>query len=82
MPGYLTHFQQIAVAGVADLRMRALLDRQQFADALGEAAALGISDAAWPLFGLVWPAGQALAAAVADRPVDADEHILLAHVAA
>jgi len=76
MPGYLTHFQQIAVAGVADLRMRALLDRQQFADALGEAAALGISDAAWPLFGLVWPAGQALAAAVADRPVDADEHIL------
>ncbi|BDI03282.1 class I SAM-dependent methyltransferase [Sphaerotilus microaerophilus] len=76
MPGYLTQFHQIAVAGVADLQMRALLDRQQFADPLGEAAALGISDAAWPLFGLVWPAGKALAAAVADRPVREDEHIL------
>ncbi len=76
MPGYLTQFHQIAVAGVADLHLRALLDRQQFADPLGEAAALGISDAAWPLFGLVWPAGQALAAAVADRPVREDEHIL------
>jgi predicted nicotinamide N-methyase len=76
MPGYLTQFHQIAVAGVADLHMRALLDRQQYADPLGEAAALGISDAAWPLFGLVWPAGQALAAAVADRPVREDEHIL------
>lgn len=76
MPGYLTRFQQIAVAGVADLQLRALLDRQQFADPLGEAAALGISDAAWPLFGLVWPAGQALAAAVATRPVCEDEHIL------
>ncbi len=76
MPGYLTRFHQIAVAGVADLHLRSLLDRQQFADPLGEAAALGISDAAWPLFGLVWPAGQALAAAVADRPVREDEHIL------
>jgi predicted nicotinamide N-methyase len=76
MPGYLTQFHQIAVAGVADLHLRSLLDRQQFADPLGEAAALGISDAAWPLFGLVWPAGQALAAAVADRPVREDEHIL------
>jgi len=76
MPGYLTQFHQIAVAGVADLHLRALLDRQQFADPLGEAAALGISDAAWPLFGLLWPAGRALAAAVADRPVREDEHIL------
>lgn len=76
MPGYRIKFQDVAVAGVDDVRIRSLLDRQQYADPQGEAAALGISDAAWPLFGLVWPAGQALAAAVANRPVREEECIL------
>ncbi|WP_421956783.1 class I SAM-dependent methyltransferase [Polaromonas sp.] len=41
--------------------MRSLLDRQQFHDPLGEAEAEGISSAAWPIFGLLWPSGRVLA---------------------
>lgn len=76
MPGYQTKFEDIAVDGVADMHIRSLLDRQQYADPLGAAAALGISSASWPLFGLVWPSGRQLAATMALRPVLADERIL------
>ena len=76
MPGYQTKHEDIAIEGVADLTIRSLLDRQQFADPLGHAAELGISSAAWPLFGLIWPSGRHLAAALARRPVQAHERIL------
>ena len=76
MPGYATKQEQIAVAGVADLLIRSLLDRQQFSDPVGEADRLGISSAAWPLFGLPWPSGMQLAARMALRPVSATERIL------
>ena len=76
MPGYLTKQQSIAVAGVADLQIRSLLDRQQYSDPLGVAERAGISSAAWPLFGLVWPSGAHLAARIAERPVTAGERIL------
>ncbi|MDP1690706.1 MAG: methyltransferase domain-containing protein [Burkholderiaceae bacterium] len=76
MPGYETKQEQIAVAGVADLTIRSLLDRQQFADPLGAADRLGISSAAWPLFGLLWPSGAQLAARLAAWPVTAGERIL------
>ena len=76
MPGYLTKHETIAVAGVADLCIRSLLDRQQFADPQGVAERLGISSASWPLFGLLWPSGAHLAARLAQRPVLAGEHIL------
>ena len=61
MPGYEVKFQRVAVAGGADLEIRSLLDRQQYADAFGTAAAAGISPATWPLFGQVWPSAQKLA---------------------
>lgn len=61
MPGYLTKLERIGIAGAADLHIRSLLDRQQFADPAGFAAALGISSASWPLFGLPWPSGLQLA---------------------
>lgn len=61
MPGYEVKFQKVAVAGGADLEIRSLLDRQQYADPLGEAEAVGISPACWPLFGQVWPSSQKLA---------------------
>lgn len=61
MPGYEVRLQQVAVAGGADLEIRSLLDRQQYADPLGEAEAAGISPACWPLFGQVWPSAQKLA---------------------
>lgn len=64
------------MAGVADLVIRSLLDRQQFHDPLGEAERRGISSAAWPLFGLLWPSGAQLAAHIAVRTVRATERIL------
>jgi predicted nicotinamide N-methyase len=76
MQGYRTKQEHIAIAGVADLTIRSLLDRQEYADPLGEADRLGISSAAWPLFGLLWPSGAQLAARLALRPVSASERIL------
>lgn len=76
MAGYQTRQDRIAVHGARSLLIRSLLDRQQYADPYGEAAAAGISDAAWPLFGVIWPSGLQLAAHVAARPVDAQERIL------
>jgi predicted nicotinamide N-methyase len=73
---YVVKQECIAIAGVADLHIRSLLDRQQFDDPLGEALARGISSAAWPLFGLLWPSGLHLAAAMARRPLRVDENIL------
>jgi predicted nicotinamide N-methyase len=68
MPGYLTLQQDVSIAGCPDLVIRSLLDQQQYADPTGEAAALGISSAAWPLFGLLWPSGAQLAAHMVARP--------------
>ena len=48
----------------ADFQLRSLLDRQQFYDPLGKAEALGISSAAWPIFGMLWPSGRVLANAM------------------
>jgi predicted nicotinamide N-methyase len=76
VPGYQVKHERIDVVGVASLQIRSLLDKQQFADPLGAAEALGISSAMWPLFGLLWPSGFHLAAALACRPVRADERIL------
>ena len=76
MPGYQTKQEQITVIGVNDLTIRSLLDRQQFADPFGPAERLGISSAAWPLFGHLWPAAKYLAARLAARPVTAAERIL------
>lgn len=75
-PGYLTKQESIAVLGVANLHIRSLLDRQQFFDPLGDAQALGISSAAWPLFGLLWPSGAQLAQRMAQRALQPAERIL------
>ena len=76
MPGYRTKEQRIAVAGVEDLLIRSLFDRCEYFDPLGDADRLGISPAAWPIFGLLWPSGAHLAARLARRPVLAGERIL------
>lgn len=72
MPGYEIKRERIAIAGADDLLIRSLLDRQQFADPHGDALRMGISSAAWPLFGMVWPSGLRLAARMALRPVSAE----------
>ena len=63
MPGYRVKIETLAVGGL-DMQIRSLLDRQQFSDPLGDAARAGISSAAWPLFGMVWPSAQVLADAM------------------
>ena len=76
MPGYLTKQEDIAIVGDADLIIRSLLDKQQFSDPGGIAEALGISSAAWPLFGLLWPSSAQLASRMATRPLRAGERVL------
>lgn len=76
MSGYQIKQERVPIAGVDDLIIRSLLDRQQFFDPLGEAARLGISSAVWSLFGQLWPSGRRLAGCMAQRPVFAGERIL------
>lgn len=76
MPGYQTKQENIAIAGADDLIIRSLLDAQQFADPQGAAEAQGISSAAWPMFGLLWPSGAHLAARMAARILVPHERVL------
>jgi len=63
LPGYEVKIERITGTG-CDLALRSLLDRQQFHDPSGEAERAGISSAAWPLFGILWPSGRVLAQAM------------------
>ena len=76
MPGYATKQESVAIFGTGNLTIRSLLDKQQFDDPDGEAEKLGISDAIWPLFGLLWPSGEQLAQCMAERPAINGERIL------
>jgi len=76
VPGYRTQQQRVAIAGVDDLVIRSLADHQQFDDPRGHAERIGISSAAWPMFGLAWPSGIALASRLAQRTLRAGERIL------
>lgn len=76
MPGYLTLQQDVAIAGCAALVIRSLSDQRQYADPEGHAALLGISSAAWPLFGMLWPSGAQLAALMVARPPAAGARVL------
>ena len=51
-PGYDTKQETVALLSLPDIQIRSLLDKQQFHDPLEAALRLGISSAAWPLFGL------------------------------
>ncbi|MEB1975521.1 methyltransferase domain-containing protein [Xanthomonas campestris pv. campestris] len=68
MPGYQTQIHALTF-GQHTFSIRALADKQQYADPDQTAADAGISSAQWSLFGQVWPAGQVLAEAMATRPV-------------
>jgi predicted nicotinamide N-methyase len=76
MPGYQVKQERVAIAGVDDLVIRSLLDKQQFADPQCDAERLGISSSLWPLFGLLWPSGSHLAARLGARGVVKTERIL------
>jgi len=68
LPGYNveTHTHRI---GELDYRVRALADRQQYSDPDGDAERAGVTAASWPLFGVLWPAGVALAEAMCAIPI-------------
>lgn len=68
MPGYRIKYSTLSI-GAEDFHLCALRDKQQFADAHGEAALAGISSATWPLFGQLWPSAQVLAATMQAFPV-------------
>jgi len=61
--------------GTIAYQIRTLLNRRQFSDPDGCAERAGISSASWPLFGLVWPSGLALADEMSRFPI-AGKHIL------
>jgi predicted nicotinamide N-methyase len=61
-------FETITI-GSFDFKIRSLKDREQFYDPLGEAERLGISSALWPIFGLIWPSGLALAKVMSLYPI-------------
>lgn len=60
MPPLRYRYQTLEI-GALDVHVRTLRDTQQFADPDAVAAALGISSASWPLFGVIWPSGLTLA---------------------
>ncbi|GAB5518447.1 MAG: methyltransferase domain-containing protein [Rhodothermales bacterium] len=69
MPPLRYRYQTIEF-GETDIHVRTLRDRQQFADADGAAAALGIGDANWSLFGVIWAAGELLARFMYDYEIE------------
>ena len=68
MSGYQVKFTTVAV-GEHEYRIRSLLDRQQFWDPDGAAAARGIPEASWSYFGQLWSSGVLLAQHVAELPL-------------
>jgi len=59
-PALRYRYQTLELGGTA-IHVRTLWDQQQFSDVAGTAARLGISSAAWPMFGLIWASGEVLA---------------------
>jgi predicted nicotinamide N-methyase len=68
VPGYEVEIVTLHV-GDSDFRVRTLLNKQQFSDPDGAAERAGVSPASWPLFGVVWPAGLALAETMSRFPI-------------
>ncbi len=68
MPGYEVEIVTFQV-GDRNFRVRTLRNKQQFSDPDGAAERAGVSVASWPLFGVVWPAGLALAETMSRFPV-------------
>lgn len=68
-PGYDVHTTSYHLGATA-YQIRTLLDRRQFSDPDGSAERAGISSASWPIFGVVWPSGLALAEEMSRFPIE------------
>ena len=55
--------------GKIDIHLCTLRNKQEFDDPEGIAKELGISSAAWPIFGIVWPSGLVLAHHIITRDI-------------
>ena len=69
MSSLRTRYQTIEF-GETDIHVQTLRDKQQYADNSGIASDLGISSAAWPLFGVIWASGEILAHLMYEYEVD------------
>ncbi|MBH0193033.1 MAG: class I SAM-dependent methyltransferase [Nitrospira sp.] len=61
--------------GATTYRLRTLRDRKQFSDPDGCAERAGIFSTSWPMFGVMWPVGLALAEEMSRFPIEG-KHIL------
>ena len=68
MPPVRVRYQTIEF-GEIDIHVRSLRDNQQFCDPDGDAEAVGIFDAMWPIFGQVWASSRVLAQRMVAFPV-------------
>lgn len=66
---YLVKHETLTIGGHA-YRIRSLRDRDQFHDPDGAAAAVGVPDAQWSFFGVVWASGVQLAEFASRHPLD------------
>jgi ETFB lysine methyltransferase len=69
MPVLRLRYQTMEIGSI-DIHVRTLRDICQFSDAGDEALKLGISSAAWPIFGVIWPSSVVLAHIMLDYNVD------------
>lgn len=69
MPEYKTRKINVRI-GKDSYTIRALSDKQQYADPDGAAERAGISSATWSLFGQLWPASRALAKKMSKTDVE------------
>lgn len=60
MPSLRVRYKTMEI-GPVDIHVRTLRDICQFLDAEDVAKKLGISSAAWPIFGVIWPSSEVLA---------------------
>ncbi len=69
MSSFRVRYQTLEFGDV-DIHLRTLRDNQQFSDDEGLAEEVGISSAAWPLFGVVWTSSEVLANLMLDHEVE------------
>ena len=69
MPGYAVETLTHHIGGL-DYQVRGLTDRLQHHDPKGSAELAGVPPSSWSHFGVLWPAGLALAQAMSVLPVE------------
>lgn len=73
---YQTQQQVVEISENYHLKIKMLLDQQQYYDPERKAERLGICSASWPLFGLLWPSSIQLARKLLKRPIEQGKKIL------